>query len=79
MLALEYLHSRKILHRDVKASNVFLTASGDVQLGDFGLATFRGTDGSDDRQECDALVGTPHYMSPELLSRKGYSFKSDIW
>ena len=48
---------------------------GHIQVGDFGLATFR-EGGSDDDQ---SVVGTPHYMSPELLSKKAYSFKSDIW
>lgn len=48
-----------------------------MQLGDFGLATFRET--GDDARHDQALVGTPHFMSPELLSQEGYSFKSDVW
>ncbi|KIY96566.1 NIMA (never in mitosis a)-related kinase, partial [Monoraphidium neglectum] len=77
LLALEYLQVQKVLHRDIKTGNIFLTAAGDVQLGDFGLATYRETEG--DRPEDMNLVGTPHYMSPELLSQKGCSFKSDTW
>jgi serine/threonine protein kinase len=48
-----------------------------LQLGDFGLATYRGADG--EQHEDTNLVGTPHYMSPELLSQRGYGFKSDTW
>lgn len=69
-----------MLHRDIKSSNIMLTSTGDVQLGDFGLATYRDlVAAAADQCEDTSLVGTPHYMSPELLSSNGYSFKSDIW
>ncbi|GBF87695.1 hypothetical protein Rsub_00406 [Raphidocelis subcapitata] len=77
LLALEYLQCQRVLHRDIKTANCFLTAGGDVQLGDFGLATYRGAEGA--QTEDANLVGTPHYMSPELLSSRGYGFKSDTW
>jgi serine/threonine protein kinase len=51
--------------------------NGSKQLGDFGLATYR--DAAGGQHEDANLVGTPHYMSPELLGQKGYSFKSDTW
>lgn len=72
---MEYMHSAGVLHRDIKSSNLFLTGEYDIQIGDFGLATIR-----DDESEPDySVVGTPHYMSPELLSKQAYSFESDIW
>jgi serine/threonine protein kinase len=77
LLAAEYMHSCKVLHRDLKGSNIFITADNDVQIGDFGLATYHDT-GTEDKED-QSLVGTPHYMSPELLSQKGYSFTTDIW
>lgn len=75
LMALEHCHSRSVLHRDIKSGNIFLTAEGNVMVGDFGLATVR-EGGSD---EDHSLVGTPHYMSPELLAKRPYSFKSDIF
>jgi NIMA (never in mitosis gene a)-related kinase len=77
LLALQYLHRKKVLHRDIKTSNIFLTSTGDVQLGDFGLATFRGT--AEEQQQDTSVVGTPHFMSPEIVSMREYGFKSDIW
>lgn len=74
-MALDYTHAKNVLHRDIKSSNIFITSEGDVQIGDFGLATFREGGEEDDQ----SLVGTPHYMSPELLSKRPYGFKSDIW
>ncbi len=71
LFALEYLHRHEVIHRDMKSSNVFLTSDGDIQIGDFGLSAVSGGG-----QE---TVGTPHYMCPELVAKKGYGVKADVW
>ena len=74
-LALNYLHERHILHRDLKCQNVFLTSNGVVKLGDFGIATvLRNT-----MALAHTVCGTPYYFSPELCQNKPYNNKSDIW
>jgi len=74
-LALKHVHDRKIIHRDLKGQNIFLTKSDFVKLGDFGIARVLSTT----RENAKTMVGTPYYLSPEIINGKAYSFKSDIW
>ena len=76
LLALEYLHSRNIIHRDVKLSNVLLSDKMEVKLCDFGLAIENNTNNS------KTICGTPNYIAPEILNLKNntnYSYEIDIW
>ena len=74
LMALLYLHERRILHRDLKTQNIFLK-NDRVKLGDFGIAKV--LDGTKDF--ANTCIGTPYYMSPELFKNKPYSYKSDVW
>jgi NIMA (never in mitosis gene a)-related kinase len=74
-LALKHVHDRKIIHRDLKGQNIFLTKTDLVKLGDFGIARVLSTT----RENAKTMVGTPYYLSPEIINGKAYSFKSDIW
>lgn len=74
-LGLHYMHTNKVLHRDLKTQNVFLLGNGRLVLGDLGISKV--LDGTMDfAQTC---IGTPYYMSPEIFKNKPYSYKSDVW
>ena len=74
-LAIKHIHDKKILHRDLKSQNVFLNKNGIVKLGDFGISKCL----THTLQKVQTIVGTPYYLSPEIVQNKPYSFKSDIW
>lgn len=61
-LGLKHIHDRKILHRDLKGQNVFLTKQGIVKIGDFGIAKVL----KNTMQNAKTVVGTPYYISPEI-------------
>ncbi|XP_043401900.1 serine/threonine-protein kinase Nek1 isoform X9 [Chelonia mydas] len=74
-LALKHVHDRKILHRDIKSQNIFLTKDGTIQLGDFGIARVLNST----VELARTCIGTPYYLSPEICRNKPYNNKSDIW
>ncbi|XP_072317974.1 serine/threonine-protein kinase Nek4 [Eucyclogobius newberryi] len=74
-MALQYLHERNVLHRDLKTQNIFLTKTNIIKVGDLGIA--RVLENQNDM--ASTLIGTPYYMSPELFSNKPYNHKSDVW
>ncbi|CAL8354217.1 unnamed protein product [Boreogadus saida] len=71
----QYLHDNRIIHRDLKLGNIFLNDEMDVKIGDFGLATKIEYDG----ERKKTLCGTPNYIAPEVLCKKGHSFEVDVW
>ncbi|XP_042720544.1 serine/threonine-protein kinase PLK1 [Lagopus leucura] len=75
ILGCQYLHSQRVIHRDLKLGNLFLSDDMEVKIGDFGLATKVEYDG----ERKKTLCGTPNYIAPEVLGKKGHSFEVDIW
>lgn len=74
VLGVDALHSKKILHRDLKTLNIFLTKRDMLKIGDFGNAK-----SLDQGSVATKKVGTPYYLSPEVCEGKNYDEKSDIW
>ena len=74
-LAVHYLHSKHIIHRDLKPHNVFLTKKGVAKLGDFGVSKILASS----VQKASTCIGTPYYISPEIINEEEYSYKTDIW
>lgn len=72
-LAINELHKKNIMHRDIKAKNVFLPSYSRIALGDMGCSKHLKADLT------RTQVGTPYYMSPELMKKQSYDYKSDIW
>ncbi|CAM4629647.1 unnamed protein product [Caretta caretta] len=75
ILGCQYLHGNRVIHRDLKLGNLFLNDDMEVKIGDFGLATKVEYDG----ERKKTLCGTPNYIAPEVLGKKGHSFEVDIW
>lgn len=75
VLALQYIHSKHVLHRDLKPQNVFLTKNGVVKLGDFGVARVM----SSSLEQATTMIGTPYYLPPESWSGQSYNAKADIY
>ena len=72
MLAVEYLHERKFIFRDIKPENVMVLENGYIKLIDFGTAKAI-------KDKTSTIIGTPHYMAPEVILGDGYSFQVDFW
>lgn len=72
---LKYIHSKSILHRDIKLDNILLTSEGDVKICDFGVSKLVKA-GEIMTEQC----GTPAYIAPEVFENRGYEgYASDIW
>eukprot|EP00931_Biecheleriopsis_adriatica_P089809 TRINITY_DN6388_c0_g1_i1.p1 TRINITY_DN6388_c0_g1~~TRINITY_DN6388_c0_g1_i1.p1 ORF type:complete len:1021 (+),score=225.65 TRINITY_DN6388_c0_g1_i1:108-3170(+) len=74
VMALSYIHAKRIIHRDIKTQNIFLNKGGDAKLGDFGISKVlqaTATKGT--------MTGTPSYLAPEMCAEEKYSNKVDVW
>lgn len=72
LLILEHLHDREIIYRDLKPENVMIDEQGYPRLIDFGTAKII-------ESRTYTIVGTPHYMAPEIITGKGYDYTADYW
>ena len=72
LLAIDYLHKQKIIYRDIKPENVMVSVKGFVKIIDFGTV-------KEIQDRTSTIIGTSHYMAPEITKGEGYSFQVDIW
>eukprot|EP01063_Lacrimia_lanifica_P020178 TRINITY_DN27511_c0_g1_i1.p1 TRINITY_DN27511_c0_g1~~TRINITY_DN27511_c0_g1_i1.p1 ORF type:complete len:450 (+),score=221.41 TRINITY_DN27511_c0_g1_i1:52-1401(+) len=76
-MALDHIHGKKMLHRDIKGANIFLTSTGVIKLGDFGFS--HEYEETVSNAVADTFCGTPYYLAPELWENKKYGKKADLW
>ena len=87
---LQYLHERHIIYRDLKPENILCNENGYLRLIDFGTSKALGSIvnketallenvSNDSMERTFTMVGTPHYMAPEVLKQSGYSYSADYW
>lgn len=74
-LGIQYLHNNNIIHRDVKSANIFLTRNDQILLGDFGISKVL----LNNNQLTSTCIGTPYYMTPEMIQNKQYDKTVDVW
>ena len=74
LIGLNYLHTKKIIHRDIKLLNLFMTKDKKIKIGDMGMSTILEGD-----ELINTRVGTPLYIAPELVKKEKYDYKIDIW
>ena len=74
-MGLAYIHRKRILHRDIKTMNIFLKKNMEIRIGDFGIARQL----LPNEHSVTELIGTPCYLSPELLNDQKYNEKNDVW
>jgi len=72
LIIIDYLHKKNIAHRDLKPSNIMINKTGYLKMIDFGTSKLI-------NDFAQTIIGTPHYIAPEILIGKGYSFTSDYW
>ncbi|KAM8902494.1 serine/threonine-protein kinase Nek3 isoform 4-T4 [Spinachia spinachia] len=70
-----HIHDKRVLHRDLKSKNIFLTDNGTIKVGDFGSACILNSS----KAYAHTYVGTPYYVAPEIWDNKPYNNKSDVW
>lgn len=73
--ALKHMHDRRIIHRDIKASNIFIAKNGNFILGDLGTSRIL----HKEREQANTFCGTKQYMAPEVFYGSRYTCKVDVW